>query len=191
MADNPAYVLVNTQLQATDLELQSLATRRQELLDTIAEHELLIRQAPRVEMQYEALMRTYENAEAKHDDLQAKLRAAEVAANVEQGITGQRFTMIEPPEVPIQAEPRNRIAIMLMGMVFATGVGLASVVLAEFLDHSIRGAASLAAISGAQPLAVIPYLDNSVDIARHRNLRYLFVFLFFVVSGITIAILAN
>ena len=82
VADNPAYVLIDTQLQSTDLEISSLRQRRRELQAIIKDHETLIKQAPLVEMQYEALLRTYDNARTKHGDLEANLRAAEVAADV-------------------------------------------------------------------------------------------------------------
>jgi uncharacterized protein involved in exopolysaccharide biosynthesis len=101
VADNPAYILIKTQLQAVDLEVASQLQKRRELQASVAEYEALIKRAPQVEMQYEALLRTYNNAKAKHADLQAKLRAADVAADSEQGITGQRFTLIVPPFLPI------------------------------------------------------------------------------------------
>jgi uncharacterized protein involved in exopolysaccharide biosynthesis len=171
VADNPAYVLINTQLQSTDLEIKSLLQKRNELRATVAEHEALMRQAPRVEVQYEALLRTYENAKTKHSDLQKKMRAAEVAADVEQRITGQRFVLIEPPPLPIDPEPRNRSAIVMLGLLLAAGIGAGCVVLAELLDQSIRGPKVLAIIAGSPPLAVIPYLNNSEDVTSARTRR--------------------
>jgi uncharacterized protein involved in exopolysaccharide biosynthesis len=158
-------------LQSVDLEINSLRQRRQELQATIAKHEALIKKAPQIEMQYDGLLRTYDNVRAKHEDLQARLRAAEVATEMELGITGQRFTVVEPPLFPINAEPRNRASIGVLGLLVAFGVGAGFVMLAEFMDNSIRGARGVANIVGAQPLAVIPYLDNSVDIARARSKR--------------------
>ena len=172
VADNPAYVLINTQLQATDLEIKSALQKRRELQVSIAEHEALIKQAPRVEMQYEALLRTYENARTKHGDLEAKLRAADVAADVEQGITGRRFVLIEPPALPINPEPRNRTVILMLGLLLAAGVGTGCVVVAELMDKSIRSAKKLAEIAGSPPLAVIPYLNNSEDLAQARRQHF-------------------
>jgi uncharacterized protein involved in exopolysaccharide biosynthesis len=163
VADNPAYVLVNTQLQATDLEVDSLTRKRRELQAVIAEHEELIRKAPLVEMQYGALLREYENAKKKHEDLQARLRAVEVSSGVEQEFTGRRFTVIEPPVLPIDPEARNRLTFLFLGFLLAVAVGAGCVVIAEFLDDSIRSSRDMVQILGAAPLAVIPYLDNEVD----------------------------
>ncbi len=179
VADNPAYVLINTQLQSTDLEIKSLLQKRNELRAKVAEHEALIKQAPQVEMQYQALLRSYENAGTKYRDLQAKLRAADVAANVEHEITGRRFTLLEPPALPLKPDGPDRLAIVVMGLLLAAGVGAGCVVLAEAMDNSIRSAKKLAEIAGSPPLAVIPYLNNSEDIAHARTQRnYLFSALF-------------
>jgi uncharacterized protein involved in exopolysaccharide biosynthesis len=187
VADNPAYILIKTQLQAVDLEVASQLQKRRELQASVAEYEALIKRAPQVEMQYEALLRTYNNAKAKHADLQAKLRAAEVAADMEQGITGQRFTLIEPPFLPIDPEPRYRLAMMFLGCLLAGAVGVGAIVVAELVDQSIRSPKVLSSIVGAPPLAVIPYLDNSADIAHARNQRVLLIAAFLAGAVLSIA----
>ena len=179
VADNPAYVLINTQLQSTDLEIKNLLQKQNELRATIADHEALIKQAPHVEMQYEALLRRYENAGTKYRDLQAKLRAADVAANVENQMTGQRFTILEPPLLPLNPDSPNRRAIVILGLILALGIGAVCVVLAEVIDGSIRTVKKLTEISGSPPLAVIPYLENSADIIHARTQRNLIITAFF------------
>ena len=172
-ADNPAYILIKTQLRSTNLELQNLTEKRIELQKKVADYEALIKESPRVEMQYDVLSRAHENARAKYSDLQAKLRTAQVAANMEQEITGQRFRQIEPPMLPIQPEDQNQRAILFLGIFLALGAGAGAVVLAEFMDSSIRSARSLTNIVGAPPLSVIPYLDTTADLARSRSLKVL------------------
>ena len=169
IADNPAYVLIKTQLQSTDLEIRNLEQKRRELRSTIAEHEALLKQAPHVEMQYEALLRRHENAGTKYRDLQSKLRASEVAANVEYEITGRRFTLIEPPVLPIEPYGPDRMSVMIMGLFFAAGVGIGVVVLTEFMDSSVRTIDKLAELTGEPPLVVIPYINNRSDVARSRT----------------------
>ncbi len=58
-----------------------------------------------------------------------------------------------------------------MGLLLAAGVGAGCVVLAEAMDNSIRSAKKLADIAGSPPLAIIPYLNNSEDIAHARTQR--------------------
>ena len=174
-ADNPAYVLMNTQLQMTDLELQSLGQLRVELQSNIAKYEALIRRAPQVEMQYNALIRVADNAETKYIELQDRLRAADVAGEVDQEIAGQRLVLIEPPVFPTDPEDQNRNAIVLLGLILSVGVGAGLTLLVELMDKSIRSERVLTNIVGSPPLAVIPYLNNSVDIANARGRRLMTV----------------
>jgi uncharacterized protein involved in exopolysaccharide biosynthesis len=174
--------MIHTQLQAADLEMAGLLQKRAELEATIAQHETLIKQAPQVEMQYESVLRRYENAKAKHSDLQSRLRAAEVAANVGQEISGQRFTLIEPAALPLNPESPDRPSIMLIGILLAVVAGVGCVAVIEVLDNSIRSTKKLAEIAGAPPLAVIPYLSNSVDDAQMRKQRFLVTSSLFIVG---------
>lgn len=172
VADNPAYVLIKTQLQSADLEIQSVKKRRAELQGKIDDLEELLRKAPHVEMEYDALMRKYNNAQANYRDLEGKLRAADVAANVEQEITGRRYTLLEPPNIPISPSSPKRRSIAMIGFLIALGAGVCCVWIAEIVDKSIRTVKKLAEVAGAPPIAVIPYLNNHADIVaagRRRN----------------------
>jgi protein tyrosine kinase modulator len=175
VADNPAYVLLNSQLQSANLELESLEKRKQDMQAKIDEHEEFVRQAPHVEMQYEALQRKYQNARANYADLQDRLRAADVAANVQQEITGRRFTLLEPAIVPIAPSSPNRLAIMVLGALIAFGVGAGCVILAEILDKSIRSVGQLTRVVGSPPVVVIPYLYDSRELALARSRRHYLV----------------
>ncbi|MBT8095879.1 MAG: hypothetical protein KJO19_02495 [Woeseia sp.] len=179
VADNPAYILINTQLQSVELEARSIRQKRRELQATIDKHQALMEKTPRIEGPYQELLRAAENASTKYADLQSKFRAAEVAADMEQGITGQRFVLIEPPLLPLEPESQNLPAFLLLGALLAVGIGTACVVIAELADDSIRTARSLTRIVGAAPLAVIPYLDNSEDLAHVRSRRMSLAVAFF------------
>jgi len=182
VADNPAYVLLNTQLRTAELEIRSLVQKRIELEARIDEHEVLIRRAPQVEMQYEGFMRSYEDAKTKYADLQGKLRAADFAGDVGQDIAGRRFTLLEPPILPLGPDSPNRPVIILIGFLLALAVGTGFVMAAEVLDDSIRGAQKLADIVGSPPMAVVPYLDNSADI-MHARTSYVLLFVAMLVVG--------
>jgi uncharacterized protein involved in exopolysaccharide biosynthesis len=171
VADNPAYLMIDMQLESTELEIENSLQKLGELQARVVEYESLIRQAPNVEMQYDGLLRENENAKTKYNDLRASLRTAEVAAGVEHEIVGRRFVLVESPALPLYPIGPNRIAIVIAGFILAVGVGIGCVVFAEFLDNSIRSATQLADIVGSAPLAVIPYLNNSADISHTRARR--------------------
>lgn len=175
VANNPAYLVVNTQVQSTQSELRSLRGRQQRLRADIARYQGLISRAPEVEVQYEGLRREYENAEASVYELQARLRAAEVADDVEGELLRGRFTLIEPPSMPLAPIGPNRPAMLLFGAILAVGIGGLLVVLAEAVDSRIYGMKTVTTLVGVPPLAVVPYLDNSADLAKAKRRKLAYV----------------
>ena len=167
--DNPAYILLDTQLDATNSEIRSLHGKQAELREKIAEYEGQIQRAPDVEKNYQALLRDYANATAKYQDIKAKQREAAVSKNLEQEQKGERFTLIEPPAVPLDPVSPNRPAIVFLGFVLAAGAGLGFALVREAMDGSVHGVRELAALMGEAPLVAIPYIDTSEDILQRRR----------------------
>jgi succinoglycan biosynthesis transport protein ExoP len=168
-ADNPAYILLQTQLDASRSEMTALANKQLELQAKIAHYEGMIKRAPNVEKDYQALLRDYNNATAKYQDVKAKQREAAMSKNLEQKRKGERFTLIEPPALPLDPISPNRPAIIFLGLVLAAGAGLGFALLREAMDGAIQGTRELAAIMGEAPLVVIPYIENTDDLQRHRR----------------------
>ncbi|MCB1698678.1 MAG: hypothetical protein KDI34_20850 [Halioglobus sp.] len=167
--DNPAYILLDTQLNATNSEIRSLEGKLVELRDKISHYEGLIQRAPDVEKDYQALLRDYANATAKYQDIKAKQREAAVSKNLEQEQKGERFTLIEPPALPLDPVSPNRPAILFLGFVLAAGAGLGFALVKEAMDGSVHGVRELTAVMGAAPLVAIPYIENAQDIQQHRR----------------------
>lgn len=170
VADNPAYVLLQTQLNASDSEITSLMRKELELRDKITRYEALIARAPDVEKDYQAMLRDYSNATIKYQDIRAKQREANVARNLEQEQKGERFVLIEPPALPVDPVSPNRPAIIFLGFVLAGGFGLGAALVREAMDSAIHGIRELtSAMGGEAPLVVIPYIDNVEDVGTRRR----------------------
>jgi polysaccharide chain length determinant protein (PEP-CTERM system associated) len=184
-SSNPAYLLLASQLKATRSEINSLGAKKTELGSTFERYQNLIQRAPIVEQEYKGLLRDYETANSKYQEIRAKQREADLSKSLEQGRMGERFTVIDPPNLPSQPDSPNRPAITFLGLVLAMGSGLGLVVLMESMDSGIRGERALTAIMGAAPLVVIPYLRNSED-KKRRSREFLIV----ICSAIAMLLLA-
>ncbi len=169
VADNPAYVLLDTQLKATQAEAASLRLRRGELKHKLAEYDAYLQRAPAVEKEYQSILREYNTAQAKYQDLRLKQREAEVSRNLEQERKGERFTLIEPPNIPLEPESPNRLAIVLVSLVLAGAAGLASGFVFEASDKGVYNASDLQRLVDAPMLVTIPYLTNGEDEARAKR----------------------
>jgi uncharacterized protein involved in exopolysaccharide biosynthesis len=170
-ADNPAYIQLQAQLQAAEAEQRALTDEREQLKVKLAEIEQRITEAPMIEREYRALARDHENATAKYREVKAKQLQADLGESLEAESKGERFLLIEPPLLPEKPKKPNRLAILFLGMVFAVGGGIGNVALRESLDSSVRGARGVIALTGAPPLAVIPYITTAEELSAKRRRR--------------------
>ena len=122
------------------------------------------------------MTRNYENATAEHRAVKEKLWEAERFESLETEQKGERFLVIEPPELPIQPIAPKRRLLMALGLVISAFGGLGAVGLAEALDQSVSGPRHLAAITGAEPLVIIPYIQTSANKHRTWSMSFLVIF---------------
>ncbi|WP_369162971.1 GumC family protein [Candidatus Thiodiazotropha sp. LNASS1] len=185
-SDNPAYLQLSTQLKAAVGELASLNTMREEIKGKIKDFEERLMQSPQVEREYRNLTRDYENALLKYQEVKAKQLEAQLAESLERERKGERFSLIEPPQLPEKPDKPNRMAILFLGFVFSFAGGFGNVVVRESMDQSVYGSKGVAAITHAPPLAVIPYIECSEDQRQHTTNGAIAIFGLIAAMAITV-----
>ena len=187
--DNPAYINLQTQISTTQMDIDSAQKEFKLLKQKYEDYRRRVESAPRVEQRYLDLQRNYTNAKSEYRETMARLQAAKEAKGLEESRMGEKFILVEPALTPIKPYKPNRLAILLLGMVLATGSGLGFGSFAEYMDHSVHRADELTEISGHTVLAVIPYLENSQDGIRKIRRRLVFAGSTIALVGIGFAVL--
>ena len=154
--DNPVYVQTSGQINALNAELGAAQAQVAALQQKIAEVEARVLKTPEVERAYVALKRDYDTAVAKYQDLQQRGSQAELAKNLETEQMGERLSLIEPPQLPIEPISPNRPAIVLLGILVGLSAGIAAGFLFESLDGRVYGHRRLAMVTGDSPLVFVP-----------------------------------
>lgn len=157
-ADNPAYLMLDTQLKSTESDIRALSSRSAEMREKIAKFEKAISAGPEVEKKYTELMRDLDTNTRKFQEIRAKQMEAELGQNLETERKGERYSLIQPPILPDDPVKPNRIIILLIGIILSGLAAAATAGVAEMLDDSIRGQLNLTELLGAAPLGCIPYL---------------------------------
>lgn len=171
LADNPAYIQLQAQLQAADAEAASLERKKTELNTKLAALERRVAVTPTIEQRYRELTREYENSWAKYRELRAKQTDAQLAESLETERKGERFTLIEPPEMPEQPYKPNRMMILMVGFILAGMFGIGSALLLDSLNDTVRSEADIDQIFQAPPLAAIPYIATAADQRRYALIK--------------------
>ncbi len=167
--DNPAYIQLRAQLQATNAELGALRGQHQGLKAKLVTFEQRLFETPQVEREYRVLTRDYENTSAKYQEIYAKLMEAQLSEALETERKGERFSLLEPPLLPEQPIRPNRMGILFLGFVFSIAGGIGTMAVAETMDHAVRGAKGITTLLHKPPLGVIPYIKNEEDARRETK----------------------
>lgn len=154
--DNPRYVGLKTQLDSASSNRQAEIEKLDDLKIKLDDYKERLFQTPVVERDYKSLTRDYENAQRKYRDLRDKQLQARIAEELEAGESGEKWVVASNAYLPTLPESPNRIGIILLGVVFGTGLGLVLITLLEYLDTTIRGVRGVTAVLGVPPLAAIP-----------------------------------
>jgi len=103
------------------------------------------------------------------DEASKKLNAARLGENMERDQQAEHLQVIEQPAVPQTPVRPNRPKLYAISFALAMMIGIGSVVMAETLDKTIRGAGDLAGVLDSRLLVVIPYITTAGEVARRRR----------------------
>ena len=171
--ENPAYISLTTQIKAADSEIASLRQQQADLRQRLQMYRGRIEEAPKLEQEYLALQRDYQNAHAKHQEVMNKILEARIAEGMEEHQKGEKFTLIDPasyPEIPVSPK---RWLIVLAGFVLSLGTGFGTVALVDQLDHSVKNSDELARLTSLPVLGSIMHIQTEEDITQARRKRRL------------------
>ena len=146
-------------IDAARLQEQALQQKAKDL-------EARIFKTPEVERTYAALIRDHDAAVARYEGLRSKQSEADLARNLETERMGEKLSLIEPPDLPVQPVKPNRPLILALGLFVAATGGVGSGFLSDLLSGRVYGPRQLEAAAGGTPLAVVPVIRTIRDRRR-------------------------
>jgi succinoglycan biosynthesis transport protein ExoP len=171
--DNPAYIQVSSQREATLSERESLRKKRDVLRARINDFEQRLARSPEVEREYSGMLRELQSAQLKYGEVRQKQMEATLSRNLETERKGERFTLIEPPLPAEEPVSPPRLVIVVLGMVLSFGVAVGIVLLIEAVDTSIRTRRDIELLTAVPPLAVLPWIETPDERAGRAKTRRL------------------
>jgi uncharacterized protein involved in exopolysaccharide biosynthesis len=171
--ENPAYVNLLTNIQAANNDIQALKRQRADLDSKLRMYRKRLEDGPKVEQDYLALTRDYQNAHTKHQEIMNKILEARIAEGMEESQKAEKFTIIDPASFPEKPVAPKRGLIALAGLILGLGSGLGMVALSENLDRSVKSTDELAWLTGLPVLGRIGKIVTSEDLARKQQRRRL------------------
>jgi uncharacterized protein involved in exopolysaccharide biosynthesis len=168
--DNPEYLRVRSQLAAARRELAGLRASASRARSELSGFESNLATAPNVEREYVQLVREYEAAQGRYQDIQEKLKSATLAQTLEREALGERFALVRKPFTPKAPYSPNRLGIILLGFVLGAGLAILAVALVDSADPTVRSADDLEGVVDGMPLGAVPVILNAGDLMQRRRL---------------------
>ncbi len=187
---NPAFSSLKAGVSSGEAELQSLYDRRDSLQAKLDDFAARMEGAPGVEQEYNRFNRDYEAALKQYRKITDKLSNAQRAEAFEKEEKGDRFALLEPPEVPMGPVKPNRPAIVMLGGLLGLGIAFGLSMLLESLDNSITGRRALVAITGMQPIGTIPVILSKTEAQSIQRQKMTNLILYLGIVGGLLASLA-
>ena len=167
-ADNPAYLQIVAQLQAAEKQQEALIKQRDEIKKQQENYQSAIEANPVSEQHLASLTRDYDNMMLLYRELTARKLAADMSKTIEEGHSGHRLAVINPPELPRGTSPSRKL-ILLAGMIFSAMAGLGTVLGLQILSQKVIGPKHLESILGVPPMITIPAFksyDEKIEFAH-------------------------
>jgi len=169
--DNPAYIQKQAQLSETAVGLKAAIERRDALRRDYEDLTKRLQVTPEVERESSALTRGLEQLVEQYNNTQGQINQAQIALNLEEDPTSERFTVLEQPTIANSPSSPNRFAVLILSLAIAVALGAAVVAVAERSDQAVRNAQDVVDYLEMPPLVGIPYVENRVDLNRRARRR--------------------
>ncbi len=170
-ADNPVYVQFRAQRDMLESQERALISQQGEIRARRNQIEGNTLRSSGVEKDLSALYRRLQSANLSYQAARDKAFVSKMGQALETQSKGERFSLVEPPDLPLLPSSPNRpvLLALLILLVLAAGLGWPQV--AESMDAAINSPRAVEAVQGAPPIAEIPRIDTAEDRVHDRNIR--------------------
>jgi polysaccharide biosynthesis transport protein len=161
-------VQVQSQLQANQIEIANRQRAISELKARIDSYQARLNAEPASEQQLADLTRGYEQSQANYNDLLKKKNESEMATSMEQMQEGERFSVIDPPGLPLKPAFPDPLKFCGIGLGVGLALGAAVAGGLEFLDDRMHSDKEIDNLLPAAIILEIPEIVTSADAQRNR-----------------------
>ena len=157
------------QLQANQGEIANREQAIATLKARVNGYQDRLNSAPAREQQLTDLTRGYDQTKANYDELLKKQNDSAMATSMEHMQQGERFSMIDPPSLPVKPDFPNRLKFCGIGIGVGLAFGLAVVAGLEFMDDRLHSEKELKVLLPIPILSEIPEIVCPSDERTRRK----------------------
>jgi polysaccharide biosynthesis transport protein len=166
----PAVSQLRGQLHANDLEIANRESTVAGLKSRIDEYQHRLNAEPATEQALAELTRGYDQSKVTYDDLLKKKNDSAMATSMEHMQQGERFTILDPPSLPVKPDFPDRLKFCGFGVGLGLALGVAVVGAFEMLDDRLHEDDAIKAMLPETIIYEIPVIARGpADAVRKRD----------------------
>lgn len=128
--------------------------------------------------------------ESIYNKLLEKLETAKITQRLDASTQGTRYTVLDPPRLPIKPIKPNKPLVVFMGLFMGIASGVGLILLIEFMDHSFLGVDEAKAFLRFPVLGGISRIVTEQDLAIEQGRRKKAI-VFSLIVGISLIIIIS
>src|SRR6202795_406836 len=160
---------MESQLKANRLEISNREAEIKDEQNKINQYQARLNMAPVMEQQYADITRDYDQSKTDYEALLAKKNQSEMSTDLEKTQQGERFRMLDPPNLPARPYKPNRL--MLCGAALAVGLFLGGgfAIGQEKLSGRLYSEGEIKRVIPFDVIAEIPPIESVDEEFSHRR----------------------
>ena len=154
---------VKSELRANEFEISTREHAITELKAKIDTYQARLNDEPMREQELIDLTRGYDQSKSDYDDLLKKKNESAMATSMELMQQGERFRVIDPPNLPLKPDFPNRLKFCGIGLALGFGLGAVVVGALEAIDDRLYLEKEITDLLPAPVISEIPIMINPRD----------------------------
>jgi polysaccharide chain length determinant protein (PEP-CTERM system associated) len=160
---------LESQLKANRLEIANREAEIKSEQSKISQYQARLNMAPVMEQQFADITRDYDQSKADYESLLAKKNQSEMSTDLEKTQQGERFRMLDPPNLPTRPYKPNRLLLcgagLAVGLVFGGGFAFGQ----EKLSGKIYSEREIKKLVPFDVIAEIPPIESLEEQSSRRR----------------------
>jgi polysaccharide chain length determinant protein (PEP-CTERM system associated) len=154
------FVQLRAQIRTDDQTITAKTKEQERLQEQIKSAQARVQASPDIEQHYKELTRDYQTALEFYKDLLNKRAQSEMAGDLQRRQEGERFTVLDPANLPDKPDFPNRPQFALGGVGGGLALGLGLAFLLELRDTSLRTERDVESFLQLPVLAMVPAIEH-------------------------------
>ncbi len=167
-ADNPEYRRLVSQLAAAKTEVAALQSATARAREQLQQYTTNSNPSANLARQVADLDRRRTSLQAQFQEVQEKLKNAQMGQVIEADTHAEHFSLLRAPVVATTPYSPNRLGVILLGLVLGCGLAAAAVSAAESADATVRGVRDIVGFGAIPVLGTVSEILVPADLRRQR-----------------------